>query len=102
MHIQYGAMNGDPAATALVEEISDTLAQVFGWVIAMLRPDHISLAGAIVDMGEVVLPRAVEKTDAMLQPGLVQTVRFSLTESYELGAIGAVAEALHNELGLVR
>ncbi len=102
MHMQYAALHGDVAARLLVEEITDILAQVFSWIIAMLRPDHISLAGGIVDLGETVLNRIMEKTESLVQPELVQSVRFSLAESYELSALGAVAEALQNELGLVR
>lgn len=102
MHMQYAALHGDAAAQTLVEEITDLLAQVFSWIIAILRPDHISLAGGIVDMGETVLNRIMEKAEALVQPELVQSVRFSLAESFELSALGAVAEALQNELGLVR
>ncbi len=102
MHMQYAALHGDVAARLLVEEITDILAQVFSWIIAMLRPDHISLAGGIVDLGETVLNRIMEKAESLVQPELVQSVRFSLAESYELSALGAVAEALQNELGLVR
>lgn len=102
MHMQYAALHGDVAAQILVEEITDILAQVFSWIIAMLRPDHISLAGGIVDLGETVLNRIMDKAESLVQPELVQSVKFSLAESYELSALGAVAEALQNELGLVR
>lgn len=72
MHMQYAALHGDVAALLLVEEITDILAQVFSWIIAMLRPDHISLAGGIVDLGETVLNRIMEKAESLVQPELVQ------------------------------
>ena len=78
MHMQYAALHGDVAARLLVEEITDILAQVFSWIIAMLRPDHISLAGGIVDLGETVLNRIMEKAEPLVQPELVQSVRFPL------------------------
>lgn len=101
MHLHYSAANGDPAARQLCEELASYLAQVIGWTIGLLRPDHISLAGPIVNLGEPFLRRVIEKTETMLSPEVVQSVVFSLAYSGNLSAIGAAALALHRELDIL-
>jgi predicted NBD/HSP70 family sugar kinase len=101
LHIHYGAAEQDPAALQLYDELAAHLAQVFAWMIGLLRPDHISLAGPIVDLGQSLLEQAAAKTQQMIQPDLVQAVTFSLADSANLNAAGAVAQALQNELGIL-
>ncbi|MBN1201552.1 MAG: ROK family transcriptional regulator [Anaerolineae bacterium] len=101
LHIRYAIQNGDPAALALQDELSQHLAQVFAWIIGLLTPDHISLAGPIADLGETMLEQTVAYTRDLVWPDLIQTVTFSLTEASSLVAVGAIAQALHRELGLV-
>ena len=101
LHIHYAATNGDPAALMLRDELSRSLAQVFAWIIGLLRPDHVSLAGPIADLGEPFLAQTVAYARELLLPELVQRVSFSLSTSPNLVAMGAIAQALHLELGLV-
>jgi predicted NBD/HSP70 family sugar kinase len=101
LHIRHAVSENDPAALALQDELAGYLAQIFAWVIALLRPDHISLAGAIADMGDALLECAVEKTKQRVLPDLMRTITFSLTNASNLVAIGAVARTLQQELGLV-
>lgn len=101
LHIHYAAVNGDPAALALRDELSQSLAQVFAWIIGLLRPDHVSLAGPIADLGEPFLGQTIAYARALLLPELVERVTFSLSTSPNLVALGAIAQALHLELGLV-
>lgn len=103
LHLRYAATNGDPAALALQDEISRSLAQVFAWIIGLLRPDHISLAGPIANFGEPLLAQAVQYTRRYVLADLVERVTFSLaeSESSSLVAVGAVAQGLRRELGLV-
>lgn len=101
MHIHYSAVNGDPAAQQLSEELSTYLAQIMGWIIGLLRPDHVSLAGPIVNLGDDFLRRVIEKTESMLWPEVVRPVVFSLAYSGNLSAIGAAALALHRELDIL-
>lgn len=101
LHIRYAAANGDPAAQTLCAELSQSLAQVFAWIIGLLRPDHVSLAGPIADLGESFLAQTVAHTRELLLPDLVERVTFSLSTSPNLVAMGAIAQALHLELGLV-
>ncbi len=101
LHIHYAAVNGDTAALALRDELSRSLAQVFAWIIGLLRPDHVSLAGPIADLGEPFLAQTIAYTRALLLPDLVERVTFSLSTSPNLVALGAIAQAVHLELGLV-
>lgn len=101
MHIHHSAINGDPAAQQLCEELSSHLAQVMGWIIGLLRPDHLSLAGPIVNLGDAFLQRVIAKTEVMLWPEVVRPVIFSLAYSGNLSAIGAAALALHRELDIL-
>jgi predicted NBD/HSP70 family sugar kinase len=101
MHIHYGAMNGDPAAQQLCDELSTSLANIMAWIVGLLRPNHISLAGPIVNLGETFLAQVVEKTETMLWPKVIRPVTFSLAYSGNLSAIGAAALALHRELDIL-
>jgi predicted NBD/HSP70 family sugar kinase len=103
LHLRYAAANGDPAALALQGELSRHLAQVFSWIIGLLRPDHISLAGPMANFGQPLLDQAVFHTQQYVLPDLVERVTFSLAEgeSSSLIAVGAVAQGLRRELGLV-
>lgn len=101
LHIRQGVTIGDPAALAIQEELSGYLAQVFAWIIGLLRPNHISLAGPIADMGQPLLDQAILRTRDLILPDSAQSVTYSLTETNDLVAVGAIAQALHRELGLV-
>ena len=99
MHLGYAAANGDPVALALLDELSGYLAQVFAWIIGLLRPDHITLAGPITNAGPALLERTIARTQQLVLPDLAQSVSYSLTESTNLVAVGAIAQALQRELG---
>ncbi|MBI1257136.1 MAG: ROK family protein [Chloroflexi bacterium] len=101
MHIHYAAMNGDAAAQHLCDELSTHLAQIAAWIVSLLRPDHVSLAGPIVNLGEPFLSQVIAKTEAMLWPKVIHPVKFSLAYSGNLSAIGAAALALHQELDIL-
>lgn len=101
LNIRRAIIEQHPAALALQDELASYLAQVFAWIIGLLRPDHISLSGSIADLGESFLERAVRKTQRLILPDLMKTTAFSLDNSSNLVAIGAVAQTLQLELGLV-
>ncbi len=101
LHIRHARIKGDAAAQALQSELSGYLAQVFAWMIGLLRPDHIALAGPIADLGQEFLDQTVTRTSQLILPELVQRVSFSLAESSNWVALGAIAQALQLELGLV-
>lgn len=101
LHVRRAISEGDVAALALQDELAGYLAQIFAWVIALLRPDHISLCGPIADLGDPLLTCAIEHTGQLLVPDLMRTISFSLNNTSSLVAIGAVAQTLQRELGLV-
>jgi predicted NBD/HSP70 family sugar kinase len=101
MHIRYTAARGDRAALQVYEELAAQLAEVVAWVIGLLRPTHISLVGPIVDLGDELIQRVIAKTEAFLPRALIEPVKFSLAESLNLSAAGAITQALHSELGIL-
>ncbi len=101
LHIRRAIADQDPAALELQDELGGYLARIFSWIIALLRPEHISLSGGIADLGDSLLDCAIEKTKDLILPDLMKSVAFSLDNSSNLVAIGAVAQTLQQELGLV-
>lgn len=101
LHIRRAIADSDLAALALQDDLARHLAQIFAWVIALLRPDHISLSGPIADLGEGLLACAIDHTKRLVVQDLMRTVTFSLNNASSLVAIGAVAHTLQRELGLV-
>ena len=99
--IRYAFVNGDPAAQALLTELARHLARIFAWVIGLMRPQHISLAGAIADLGEPFLALTVDHTRQLVLPELVDQTAFSVDDTPNLVAIGAAARSVQLELGLV-
>ncbi|MFZ4814483.1 MAG: ROK family protein [Phototrophicaceae bacterium] len=99
--VRYAAAMGDAAALALQRELSKTLAQIYTWVITLIRPDHLVLAGAIGNLGEPFLAQVIAETQACIVPDLFQAVQFSIDDTDNLVALGAVAKALQEELGLI-
>jgi predicted NBD/HSP70 family sugar kinase len=101
LHLRYAAANEDALALHLIDELADHLARVMAWVIGLLRPNHISLTGAVVNLGQSFLDLVVLKTGARLSSKLSQSVKFSLAYSANLSAIGAAAYAIQKELDVI-
>ena len=92
---------GDADAIALRDDLANYLGQLFVWIIGLLRPDHIALAGDIVDLGASLLQDSVDRAKNRLYPELLQDMSFSLAESATLSARGAVARTVRKELGIL-
>ena len=101
LYIRQAVENGSEPALVLWAELSESLATVFAWVIALTHPEHISLAGRIADLGEGFLARVIEKTGERVLPYLLQQTGFSVDDSANLVSIGAAATSVQHELGLV-
>lgn len=101
LDIRHCANRDDPVAVALRGELTYYLAQLFVWIIGLLRPDHIALAGDIVDLGPSLLKDTVKQVEERLYPELIQDMTFSLAESLTLSARGAVARTIRKELGIL-
>lgn len=101
LHIRYAVLQQDKAALMLCDELSSGVAQIFAWAITLLRPQHLSLAGAIAALGENFLQLVTRKTATLILPDLIETMTFSIDETENLVAIGAAAKAVDLELGIV-
>lgn len=99
MHLRFGAATGDPIVLRMYEELSTALAQIFAWVITILRPEHVALTGPIAVLGERFLNSVVQKSALLLSSEDTQPVTYSLAYTENLSAIGAAALALQQELG---
>lgn len=102
LDIRRACLLDDEAALTIQDEIASTLAQVYAWIIALMRPDEIVLAGVMGLMGQTLIDQTQIKLKAILPENTISTTRLSfaeLSQHLELG--GAVAYGLSRELGLV-
>jgi predicted NBD/HSP70 family sugar kinase len=100
LQLRSALIQDDALAKVLFEDLADTLAELFSWIIALHRPDHVALAGQISDLGERLLERVRAKLNDRLPSDVVNAVTLSLMEAGQWGASGAVAYALQQELGI--
>jgi predicted NBD/HSP70 family sugar kinase len=100
MHIRYALAQGDAAAALLYDEIAAPLAEVVAWSVALMDPDYVVLAGDLVDLGEPLLERVEAQTRWLLSAEKLYA-RFSLAEAVNLSALGAAAQAIQTELGIL-
>ncbi|MEL6151217.1 MAG: ROK family protein [Chloroflexota bacterium] len=98
----YGQHMGDPLCEYLYDELATNLAKVFAWIVGLLRPDEIVLAGAMADLGCALIDRVEAHTLRLLPAGLVDNVSFSVETDATLSLNGALVLALQNELGILR
>lgn len=102
LHIAHAAAQQDPAARQLCQELAATLAEVVAWGAALLRPQHVVLAGDIADLGQAFLNEVVAAVRQRILPKLVEDISFALDNTPNLVALGAAAKSVQAELGLVR
>lgn len=101
LHLRHALVKQESAALILEDELATYLARIFSWIIALLHPKHISLAGGIADLGQNFLNVVVDKTCELVIPELVNATVFSLDNTHNLIPVGAAARAVRHELGLV-
>jgi len=101
LDIYYGYQGGDWLCKTLVNELAVHLGQIFAWITGLIRPDHIVLAGGVVEIGEPLLQLATQYATELLPPDLVNAVTFSLSEDQSLSVTGTLAHALARELGVL-
>jgi predicted NBD/HSP70 family sugar kinase len=102
LQIRLAADHGDPAALALYDELVDVLAQVYAWIIGLMRPNLLSLVGPIADLNDRLLEKIADRIGYLLLPEIAQSVEFSLADDAQyLSATGAVVQALRSELGIL-
>lgn len=99
--LRYDAAHGDATARGRTHDLARRLAAPVAWIVALLRPDQLTLAGPVVDLGEPFLERLRNAVRERLPAGALDGVDFSLAYASRLGASGAVALALQKELAIV-
>lgn len=98
LDIRYGYQHGDRLCQQLYEELAGHIAQIFAWITGIVRPDHIALAGDVVELGDEIIHLATQQTADWLPPDLVDAVTYSLASDALLSVTGAVAHGLDREL----
>jgi predicted NBD/HSP70 family sugar kinase len=101
LHIRAALRQDDPAAHALLAEIAETLAHVYGWIYALMRPSEIALAGQMSLLGPRLVDAVRERLYQRVPGAPVRAVRLTLAADDDLTLQGAVAHALHQELAVL-
>ncbi len=101
LHVRSAEERGDATARQLVLELAAGLARPLAWIVSLLQPTQVSLAGGVTDLGEVFLQRLAAEAGLLLGQGALDDLELTLAYSNRLGAMGAVALANLTELGLV-
>lgn len=98
--VGYHARLGDADALRIIDQHARSLAQALKWVIGLLRPDHITLVGPVVDYGELFLKHVQDALKVQLPAGWLDSVTISLVTADHLSANGAVTLAIQKEMGI--
>lgn len=101
LHIRHAVHEQDRAALILQNEIAVVLAEIYAWIIGLIRPDEIALAGSISDLGEPLINLIRQQIMELLPDDAVEPVTLSLARGKNLSILGAVANALQKELGIL-
>ena len=101
LRVRRACADGDQAALRLQNELAAGLAVPLAWVVAVLQPANVSLAGGVTDLGEGFLDLLKSEAEKLLGTGALSDVWLSMAYSTRLGAMGAVALANLAELELV-
>jgi predicted NBD/HSP70 family sugar kinase len=100
LYLRHALDAGDPAAQTVLDSLAAALAQAIIWASALLHPDRIVLAGAVGEIGDLIV-QSILKHVAEGGEQLPDGVALVVDTTPNLAALGAVALALQRELGLV-
>ena len=98
---RYAASRGDADAEARIAMLAARVAPLVAWTAALLRPNQLTLAGPIVDLGDSFLQDVAREAAAWLPGGQLDDVALTLAYADRLGALGAVALAVQRELAIL-
>jgi predicted NBD/HSP70 family sugar kinase len=102
LDVRRACLLNDSVGCILQDEMAEVLAQVFAWIITLIRPDELVLAGSISLMGQTLIDITIEKLSTILPSHVISGTRISIAEaSRHLELRGAVAHGLNRELGIV-
>jgi predicted NBD/HSP70 family sugar kinase len=99
--LKRGVYLQDPAALQLLEEIATILTRLYAWIITLMRPAELVLAGAMSDVGDSLLELVHSKLRKMVPEAAMQNTRLRRAESQYLSMQGALTNALGQELGVL-
>lgn len=91
---------GEAPALDLLDEMATILARVYQWVIALMRPSEIVLAGAMSELGHVLLERVETKLHENVSSNSRNDIRLTQADPNYLSLQGALLYALQEELGI--
>jgi predicted NBD/HSP70 family sugar kinase len=99
--LRHAIYKSDPAALTLLNEIAGCLAEIYAWVIGVVRPDQIMLAGSLGYIGNSLISSVAERLKELLPPTILDEVDLILGQQEDVSLLGAVANALQRELGIL-
>jgi predicted NBD/HSP70 family sugar kinase len=99
--LKRGIYLQDPAALQLLDEIASILSRLYAWIIALMRPSELVLAGAMSDVGDALLELVHSKLRKILPETTMQNTRLRRAASHYLSMQGALTNALAQELGVL-
>ena len=101
LELRYRARQGSDEASELIEEVAELLAPLVAWTVALLRPERLSIAGPITELGVEFVESLRRSAASWLPPAELETVELNLASTRLTGALGAVALALQKELAII-
>jgi len=101
LHIRAAAQNGHPEAQAIIDDLGKALGPVVAWVSALIRPQYVVITGPIADLGDLLVRAILRVAMTITSPESLSSVRLMLESAPNLPALGAAAQSIQEELGLV-
>lgn len=100
-HIRAALAAKDAVAQAFCADLAKEIAHLAAWMIALNRPDHLSILGDMAQLGEPFLDLLQTEIAGWLPHYMLADVTFSLQESGQWAALGAAAKAIQAILGIL-
>ena len=98
--LRRAVMLGEAPALELLDEMATILAHVYRWIIGLMRPSEIVLAGSMSELGQVLLDAVEEKLHHAESNRALTYARLTLAQANYLSLEGALVYALQEELGI--
>lgn len=91
---------GEAPALELLDEIATIVAHVYHWIIGLMRPSEIVLAGSMSELGQILIDAVEEKLRQEDTHRALTYARLTLAQTNYLSLEGALVYALQEELGI--
>lgn len=91
---------GETPALELLDEIATIVAHVYHWIIGLMRPSEIVLAGSMSELGQVLIDAVEKKLRHEDTHRALTYARLTLAQTNYLSLEGALVYALQEELGI--